>query len=495
MKKALRLLLVEDSDLDAAHLLLELKRGGFDVTVTRVETREEFENALYERNSDVIISDYHLPRFGAPEALAIHRQAGIDIPFIVVSGAVGEETAVELMREGAHDYVLKHRLTRLAAAVERELQQVATRHGKRRAEDLFQTVLRASPLPGMLVDRATGWIVDGSDTYRRQFLEGKAFSAERGIFDIVEFSQPERIQQLIARGSGTAWGVVYYTGGAARVANVRAHSVEHEGLSYVYLSLDDVTEQHYLKAAFDAVADPVLIVNGARKLLYANRAAEELFGNLYFGMEIPWWPDLGDAPTQRIAIEGQPYDAGVVPFRFAGESQTSTILTLHNVSEEEELLRQATRDPLTGVYNTRYFESAVGEQLAGGGTLALLDLDHFKPINDELGHAAGDAALIAFAGIVRASLREADIFARLGGDEFAVFFPALGVSDAVPIVASIYTRIAATPFRHDQTTRPLNASTGLASASATDTVPDLKRRADQALYEAKRQGRGRWVVG
>ncbi|MEA2491466.1 MAG: hypothetical protein QOH21_3258, partial [Acidobacteriota bacterium] len=209
MKKALRLLLVEDSDLDAAHLLLELKRGGFDVTVTRVETREDFETALYERKHDAIISDYHLPRFGAPEALNLYRQAGFDIPFIVVSGAVGEETAVELMREGAHDYLLKHRLTRLAAAVERELQQAGTRHAKQRAEDLFQGVLRASPLPGMLVDRATGWVVDGSDSYRRQFLEGKAFNPERGLFDLVEFSQPERIQQLIALGSGTAWGVVY----------------------------------------------------------------------------------------------------------------------------------------------------------------------------------------------------------------------------------------------------------------------------------------------
>jgi diguanylate cyclase (GGDEF)-like protein len=495
MKKALRLLLVEDSDLDAAHLLLELRRGGFDLTVTRVETREDFETALYEGNPEAVISDYHLPRFGAPEALAIFRQSGIDIPFIVVSGAVGEETAVELMREGAHDYLLKHRLTRLAAAVERELGQAAARQAKRRAEDLFRTVLRASPMPGLLVDRATGWIVDGSDSYRRQFLEGKAFNPSFSVFDIVECSQPERIQQLISRGAGTAWGVIYYTGGAARAANVRCHSVEHEGASYAYLSIEDVTEQHYLKAAFDAVPDPVLIVNGARKLMYANRAAEEVFGNLYFGREVSWWPELGDAPSQRVTIENQPWDAGVVPFRFAGESQTSTILTLHNVSEEEELLRQATHDPLTGIYNMRYFESTVAEHLPTGGTLALLDLDYFKPINDELGHAAGDAALIAFASMIRHELRPADIFARLGGDEFAVFFPATRVDAAILLITACYRRVAATPFRYDDATRPLSASAGLATALDEDTLADLKRRADQALYEAKREGRGRWVIG
>ena len=493
MKRPLRLLLVEDSDLDAAHLLLELRRGGFDPQVTRVETREEFESALQEGQPEAIISDYHLPRFGAPEALAIFRQSGIDIPFVVVSGAVGEVTAVELMRAGAHDYLLKSGLTRLPAAIERELQQAEDRRGKRRAEDLFRAVLRASPVPGVLVDRATRWVVDGSDSYRRQFLAGRPFVAD--IFEAVEFSHPERIEQLIARGSGSAWGIIYYVENTARMANVRCHSVDHEGASYAYLVLEDVTEQHYLKAAFDAVPDPVVIVNGERNLLYANRAAEALFGNLYFGKKVAWWPQLTDEPAQRIEIEGQPYDAGVVPFRFAGESRTSTILTLHNVASEEELLRLANHDALTGVYNTRYFESVLAERMAGGGTLALLDLDHFKPINDELGHAAGDAALVTFAGLIRSTLRPDDVFARLGGDEFAVFFPSTPVEGALPLVEQIYARLATNPFRYESGSRQLSASTGVAGVADGETPDALKKRADQALYEAKRSGRGRWVVG
>lgn len=501
MKKPLRLLLVEDSDLDAAHLLLELRRGGYDPQVTRVETAEEFERELRsEEQWDCIISDYHLPRFSAPDALQIYRWSGQDVPFLVVSGAIGEETAVELMHAGAHDYLLKHRLTRLAAAVEQHVQQARERLERRRAEDLFRAVLRASPMPAIVVDQATAVVVDGSDSFRRNFLDGNA-GAGRGLFDLVQFTQPERIQQLLGRGSGTAWYTVYYAGGVARMANVRCYSVEHAGGSYAYLILEDVTEQHYLKAAFDAVPDPLLIISSQQKLLYGNRAAEELFGNLYFGMGVlpllgadRWWSRMDRQDVHRVELSGHPYDATAVPFRFAGEGETSTILTLHDVADEEELRRQATVDALTGVYNVRHFEAVLAEQLSAGGTLALLDLDHFKPINDELGHAAGDEALKSFAGTILNTLRRGDLFARIGGDEFAVFFPRTSIDGALRMVESIYERLAQSPFRHDGATRMFSASSGIASARDGESLESLKRRADEALYEAKRQGRGRWVV-
>ena len=505
MKKPLRLLLIEDSDLDAAHLLLELKRGGFEPEVTRVETSEEMRDALFEKQFDAIISDYHLPRFSAPEALDIYRLSAIDVPFVVVSGAIGEEVAVELMRAGAHDYLLKHRLTRLAVAIEREVEQAAARRARRRAESLFQSVLRASPVPSVLVDSATRRVVDGSDPFRRLFLDAAGYSVDRGLFDLIEFTQPERIEQLISRGSGTAWSAVYHASGASRMANVRCYSFEHEGTPYAYLILEDVTEQHYLKAAFDAVPDPLLILSAKQQLLYANRSAEEVFGTLYFGMDAGpllrqegeaegWWRRLDRFEEKRVEIAAQPYDANAVPFRFAGEAETSTILTLHNVSGEEELRRLATHDALTGVYNIRHFDAVLHDELAEGGTLALLDLDHFKPINDELGHAAGDAALMTFTSLIRNELEPEHVFARVGGDEFAVFFPRTPVEGAVKVVESIYERLARTPFRFNEATRKFSASFGLAAASADDSLETLKRRADDALYEAKRQGRGRWVV-
>src|SRR5262249_27253800 len=151
-----------------------------------------------------------------------------------------------------------------------------------------------------------------------------------------------------------------------RVANVRCYSVENGGSSFAYVVLDDVTEQNYLKAAFDAVPEPVLIISSRRTLLYANRPAEQLFGDLYFGASVePWLPPHAMEPARRIEIHGQLYVTSSLAFRFAGETESSSILTLRNVSEETELLRLATHDALTGVYNTRYFGEALQNSLDG----------------------------------------------------------------------------------------------------------------------------------
>jgi len=506
MSKPLRLLLIEDSDRDAAHVTLELRRGGWTPDVRRVETREEMLAALDEGPWDAIVSDFHLPRFSAPEALAIIKERELDVPFIVVSGAIGEDIAVGLMRDGAHDYLLKDRLTRLDAAIEREMEQAAQRRAKRRAESLFQAVLRGSPHPSAIVDRATMEVIDGSTSFARQFLGGGSFPAARPLAQIIEFSQPERIDQLLARGSGAAWQSVYYLGGIGHVANVRCYTVEHDGGSYAFVVIEDVTEQHYLKASFDAIADPVLVIGADQRLLYANRAAEERFGQLYFGSDVEpllerpslaprWWLESTSRfDQQRLVIGEQPYAAGSVVFRFPGDERASTILTLRNIAEEEELQRLATHDALTGAYNVRYFAQELPALVSGGGALAIIDLDYFKPINDELGHAAGDAALITFANLIRAQIRSGDVFARIGGDEFAVFFAGATLDQVRAMLGSIYARLAATPLRFDGAVRTLGASCGVAPTSDGESADELKARADRALYEAKREGRGRFVV-
>jgi diguanylate cyclase (GGDEF)-like protein len=505
MSKSVRLLLVEDNNLDAAHFTMAMRRGGFDPHVRRVETREEMLDALATEEWDIVVSDYHLPQFSAPEALETLRQSNRDLPFIVVSGAVGEETAVELMRAGASDYLLKHRLTRLTAAIERELAQAKERTAKRRAEDLFYAVLRSAPQPSVIVDRVTYAVVDGSDAFRRSFPQA---SGAATLFDAIEFTTPERVVALLARGTGSSLNTVYYLGGVAHVANLRCHTVDHKGASYAYLVIEDVTEQNYLKAAFDAVPDPLLIVSPRHTLLYANRPAEEALGELYFdadvtallareGMEDHWWKERTlRGEEARIDIAGQVFEASSVPFRFAGETDTSTILTLRNVSQEEELLRLATHDSLTGIHNVRYFNEALARTLeTGGGILALLDLDFFKPINDQLGHAAGDAALITFASTVRSLLRPNDLFARLGGDEFGILFSDSSVETVRSVLDGVYANLTTNPFRFSDASLHLSASGGLAASAPGESAQQLKERADRALYEAKRQGKGRYVEG
>src|ERR1700722_16020354 len=111
--KHLRALLVEDNVNDAELIVLELQRGGYQTVTRRVETAAEMKAALAEERWDVILSDYSIPGFGGPEAFALLRELNLDLPFIIVSGTVGEEAAVEAMRSGVHDFLLKGHLRRL----------------------------------------------------------------------------------------------------------------------------------------------------------------------------------------------------------------------------------------------------------------------------------------------------------------------------------------------------------------------------------------------
>ena len=134
MGRPLRVLIVEDRPVDAAHILEALTTGGFDTTWQRVETPDELRAALAAGSWDSVTSAYTMGGFGAPEALSIAREADADVPFLVVSETVGEDAAVALMRAGANDYVRKHELARLAPAIGRELSTAEMRRAKRSAE-------------------------------------------------------------------------------------------------------------------------------------------------------------------------------------------------------------------------------------------------------------------------------------------------------------------------------------------------------------------------
>lgn len=132
-----RLLHLEDSEPDHALVLAQLRRAGLQVQATRVETRDEFLRALPHR-WDAIVSDYHLPGFSGLEALQMLRGSGRMLPFILVSGQIGEDTAVEAMRNGASDYLLKHDLGRLAPAIEHAIEAAETLRAKHHAERELQ---------------------------------------------------------------------------------------------------------------------------------------------------------------------------------------------------------------------------------------------------------------------------------------------------------------------------------------------------------------------
>ena len=135
MSTPLRVLLVEDSESDAALIVRHLNMAGYDVSQKRVETAGQMQAALEKPDWDIVIADYKLPGFDAPTALAILQQTSLDLPFVVVSGHIGEETAVALMKAGAYDYLMKNNLARLAPVVERELGEARMRRERRRGQE------------------------------------------------------------------------------------------------------------------------------------------------------------------------------------------------------------------------------------------------------------------------------------------------------------------------------------------------------------------------
>jgi PAS domain S-box-containing protein len=138
MSKPLRVLQIEDSDSDSELLLLLLMQAGYEVRCTRVEDAEELRHALKDPAWDVVIADYHLPGFDAPAALKILRESGREIPCIVVSGKMGEEVAVEVMKCGADDYLVKSNLPRLIPALERQLSERPKRRETRQAQEALR---------------------------------------------------------------------------------------------------------------------------------------------------------------------------------------------------------------------------------------------------------------------------------------------------------------------------------------------------------------------
>ena len=177
MNTPLAVLIVEDSESDAELIVRLLGKAGYNVSYERVETADQMRAALEQQVWNIVIADYRLPQFDALAALKLLQVTSLDVPFVVVSGTIGEETAVAMMRAGAHDYLMKNNLARLAPAVERELHEAETWRGRKRAEESLRALsLRQeailSAVPDILME------VDNNKVYTWANQAGLEFFGE-----------------------------------------------------------------------------------------------------------------------------------------------------------------------------------------------------------------------------------------------------------------------------------------------------------------------------
>jgi PAS domain S-box-containing protein len=202
MRTVLKVLIVEDSAFDGQMLVNLLRQGGYEPAFERVETAESMKAALIARHWDVILADYNLPEFNALAALQILKDSQLDLPFIIVSGGIGEDIAVAAMKSGAHDYLMKGNLQRLVPAVERELREAAHRAGQRSAEQaLLESELRyrllweSAPDAVLLMDRK-GHIHFANPAVKKIF----GYEPEELVGQSLMVLQPERLREAHSRG-------------------------------------------------------------------------------------------------------------------------------------------------------------------------------------------------------------------------------------------------------------------------------------------------------
>ncbi len=246
---ALRVLLVEDSEDDAELTLRALKRAGYEVTHERVQTGEAMAAALDRQTWDAVVSDYSMPEFDAPGAFRVLRERDLDLPFIIVSGTVGEETAVEAMKLGVHDYLIKGKLARLAPAVERELRDAAdraarraTEHALRESETRYRRLNEAGVI-GITVTDTSGRILEANDAFLRMVGFTRE-DVENNKLDWSKMTPPEwrsdntmAIEQLAERGVAPPREKEYFRKDGSR-APVLVAAATLEGPRNIDITLD-----------------------------------------------------------------------------------------------------------------------------------------------------------------------------------------------------------------------------------------------------------------
>ncbi len=198
MNQNLKVLMIEDLQEDAELTILALQNGGYDIIYERVETLKDMKHALASKQWDCIISDYSLPHFNGFEALKEFKKTDLEIPFLFVSGTMGEDVAVEAMKAGAHDYIVKGRLSRLIPALERELKESDLRRQKKRTEEALGKseenfrILFEQASDAIFIVNGDGYFINANSSGCRMLGYKKEEILKMNIVDI-EVSDPESI--------------------------------------------------------------------------------------------------------------------------------------------------------------------------------------------------------------------------------------------------------------------------------------------------------------
>ncbi len=296
----LRVLLVEDNDDDVALILRLLRRGGYEPDWKQVQTAETLDQALALGHWDIVLSDYSMPQFDAMRALHHLRDQTANLPFIVISGSIGEETAVAVMRAGASDYLMKSNLTRLVPAIERELRESAERQERARTkkalldlQEKFQVVFHEYLDVMLVLDLRNGHILHVNHTIDRVLgydgarLVGQPFAT---LWDPDEIALAEGVLERV-RTEGTAFysGFFPCVDGARLPMDLQMSKVPWGRTEAMIATLRDVSERdraerrladekEQLAVTLRSIGEGVITTDTAGRITLLNGMAERMTG-------------------------------------------------------------------------------------------------------------------------------------------------------------------------------------------------------------------------
>ena len=297
-------LLVEDSQTDAELLVAALRKGGFAPDWMRAEDEETLRAALRAREWEIVFCDYSLPRFDAPNAIRVLRECGCDAPIIIVSGAVGEDLAVESLRQGASDYLPKNNLRRLVPAVERELRDAEARRlqhlseakkhfaeeAMRASEERYRVLFERNPIPMWVYDRASWRFLQVNEAAIAHY----GYSREEFLaLSVMDLRPPEDVPQLLQTIGDRRNDAPLTRGtwrhrkkdGSVIFVEVVTQPINYGGHKARIAQALDITERKVaeqeltrIKMAVDFAADAIAILDEAGASVYHNRVFEDLLG-------------------------------------------------------------------------------------------------------------------------------------------------------------------------------------------------------------------------
>jgi len=491
-QRSLRFLIIEDVEADVELTLLALESSGLYFTHDTTATAIECQMLLQGKNYDVVLSDYRLPSFNGLQAFSFLKQSGQDIPFILITGSLGEEAAVECIKAGMTDYVLKDRLFRLPSVLQRALQEFALRRQQKAAIAQIEQQAWRETIINRIVQAMRETLVLEDVLQTTADLLHESLQASRCL--IFQKAEDNKMRSKY---------VSKFTEEADVLNGITCNFFEyfhHALVQGEQVSFDQIHSElapELQKAADDCSIRSILIT----PLLYQQTYLGGI--SLHQCANERIWSNNELSLVKAIA------DQCAIAIHQSELYQNAQSELAERKRMEAQLRHDAFHDSLTGLPNRSLFLDRLNHALQlsnrrsylNSGNLPekfavlFLDLDRFKVINDSLGHLAGDQLLKIVAKRLVDCLRAGDTVARLGGDEFVMLLEEIqDINDVIEVVNRIKDSLQS-PVILDGNEIFIGTSIGIALNSADYTQPDqVLRDADTAMYRAKEQGRGRYEI-